>query len=177
MTRYAVLLRAVNLGRGGRVSMPQWRAALTEAGCADVRTYLNSGNAVVSSDLSSAALAAQVREDLAERFAVRTEVVVRTRAQLDAAIRDNPFPDAEATPTNLHVAFLGSRPSPASVAALDPQRYAPDVFAVAGDVIYLRYANGSGRSKLTLAAFDSLKVAATARNWRTVLALAAMAQG
>ena len=48
MTRYVVLLRAVNVGGTGKVPMPRLRELLAEAGLEDVATYVQSGNVVVS---------------------------------------------------------------------------------------------------------------------------------
>jgi uncharacterized protein (DUF1697 family) len=58
------------------------------------------------------------------------------------------------------------------VADLDPDRSPPDRFAVSGTEVYLRYPNGSGRSKLSLDYFErKLEVSGTARNWNTVTRL------
>src|SRR5436189_30724 len=48
--RHIVLLRGINLGSRNRVSMPELRAVLTDAGFEDVRTYLQSGNVALTSD-------------------------------------------------------------------------------------------------------------------------------
>ena len=42
-----VLLRGLNVGRANRMTMVELRAALEAVGCTRVRTYLQSGNAVV----------------------------------------------------------------------------------------------------------------------------------
>ena len=49
MARHIVLLRGVNVGGKNRVPMAELREALTDAGFADVRTLLASGNVVLSS--------------------------------------------------------------------------------------------------------------------------------
>jgi uncharacterized protein (DUF1697 family) len=50
VTRCVALLRGVNVGAHNRIAMPDLRAALQDIGCAGVRTYLQSGNAVVDGD-------------------------------------------------------------------------------------------------------------------------------
>ena len=48
--RRIVLLRGINLGASRRVSMPELRAALADAGYEDVRTYVQSGNVVLGTE-------------------------------------------------------------------------------------------------------------------------------
>jgi uncharacterized protein (DUF1697 family) len=178
VTRFAILLRGVNVGVGGRrVQMTRWRGILEAGGCTEVSTYLNSGNALVSSTASASALAVAVRADLAAQTGVETEVMVRTAAQLAAVIERNPFREAESAPASLHVGFLAEAPDASQLAAFDPVRHLPEQVAIVDREAYIVYANGAGRSKLTPAAFTPLGSPMTARNWRTVLALAERAGG
>jgi uncharacterized protein (DUF1697 family) len=175
MARYAVLLRAVNLGSHQKVAMADLRRVLESLGHTEVETYLQSGNAVVTNpDRNPERVARDIRAGLSKELGLDTPVLVRTGSDLAAVIADNPFPDAASTPLLLHVAFLSAQPEPDRMAKLDPAAYAPDEFRLGERVIYLRYATGSGRSKLNQSAFARLKVDATARNWNTVTALARM---
>lgn len=175
MPRYALLLRAVNLGSHNRVAMPELRRVLAERGYGDVATYLASGNAVVSADSDDpAAVGRDVEAALREAFGLDTEVLVRDHAELAAVIAGNPFPQALERPTSLHVVFLSHVPDPAVVAAIPHDVAAPDELRFAGRHVYLRYEHGAGRSKLGPDLFKRLDVVATARNWNTVTALARM---
>jgi uncharacterized protein (DUF1697 family) len=175
VSRFAVLLRAVNLGSHQKVAMSELRRVLESLGYTDVATYLQSGNAVVTSPATdSARLAGDIRTGLSKELGLDTAVMVRTGPELAAVIADNPFPDLVAHPTLLHVAFLSAQPDPAQVARIDPTKYAPDEFRVGDRALYIHYANGAGRSKLTSATLARLKVDATGRNWNTVRALAEM---
>lgn len=46
MTGYVALLRGINVGGNKKIVMAELRELLTRLGYADVRTHLNSGNAV-----------------------------------------------------------------------------------------------------------------------------------
>jgi len=84
---------------------------------------------------------------------------------------------AEADPSRLHVVFLARTPTAKTAARLDPERSPPDEFSVRGREIYLRLPNGAGRSKLTTDYFErQLGIAATARNWNTLIKLLALTQ-
>jgi uncharacterized protein (DUF1697 family) len=166
VTRSAVLLRGVNVGRSNRISMPDFRAVLEGVGCGDVQTYVQSGNAVVEHEGAPAALERTVAAALAEH-GLAVPVMVRTGEELARVVADSPWHDLD--PKVFHVAFLSGDPDPAKVAAIDHAALAPERVVVGDRVLYLDYALGAGRSK----GLDRLRlgVDATARNWRTVNAL------
>ena len=174
---YALLLRGVNVGGRNRLPMVVLAAALRDAGCLAVRTYIQSGNAIFRATASDARDAASaVAATVAEHTGRSVPVILRTREELARAVRDNPFPDAGRDHRTLHVGFSGIRPAPERIAALDPDRSPPDEFAVVGREIYLHLPNGMARTKLSNAYFDSvLGTTTTFRNWRTVLKLLEMA--
>ena len=61
MYTHVVLLRGVNVGKGNRIPMATFKSLLQRMGCEDVRTLLNSGNAVVSRPkVSAGTLAGEV---------------------------------------------------------------------------------------------------------------------
>ncbi len=173
VTRYVALLRAVNVGGRNRLPMPALRAELESLGHGEVTTVLQSGNVVLDSSLSSAtAIAAGIEERIASAFGLDVTVILRSGAELAGVARRNPFLPHEGELSQLHVAFLADAPAASLVAGLDSDRSPPDAFAVEGREIYLRFPNGSGRSKLTLDWFEhGLGTRATARNWRTVTRL------
>jgi uncharacterized protein (DUF1697 family) len=176
--RYAVLLRAVNVGGHNKVPMPWLRDAATDAGFTDVATYVQSGNLVLSSTSGAAAVGKSVAGLIQQEHGLDIEVIVRSRSDLAAVIKANPFPDAVADPKLLHVSFLAGKPSAATIKKLDPEEFAPERFAVKGSELYLWYPNGSGRSKMAAAPWEKrLGVRGTARNWRTVTTLLEMLGG
>jgi uncharacterized protein (DUF1697 family) len=170
---YAVLLRGVNVGGSRKVAMPDLRRVLESLGHTDVATYLQSGNAIVTTDESDpGSLERRIEKALQTELGVDTHVLVRTHDELSAVIEANPFPGPVAEPKFQHVVFLASEPTAEARKKIDPGAFAPDEVRFGDRSIYVRYANGQGRSKLTPSVWERLKVAATARNWNTVLELA-----
>ncbi len=168
MDRLIVLLRGVNVGKHNRISMPALRDILAAAGCTDVQTHLQSGNAVVTWSGSADRLAAAVRAELTAAAGLDVLVMVRTGAELAAVVEGSPFAGEAFDPKLLHVAFLTGSPAPDLVAAVDHDALLLDRMVVGERVLYLRYATGSQNSP---PARVRLGVEATARNWRTVTAL------
>jgi uncharacterized protein (DUF1697 family) len=175
MTRYAALLRGVNVGGGRKLPMAELRALLEELGHGDVRTYLQSGQAVFTAgDGDEDSLAADLAAALEQRFAFRCEVLVRDHAYLASVVADCPFPAAELEGKQLHVTFLDRSVDDAHFAALDHEAFLPEEFRLGDRALYLYLPNGMGRSKLAeqLAKPRLTKdLVATTRNWNTVVKL------
>ncbi|MGW0608390.1 DUF1697 domain-containing protein [Streptomyces sp. NPDC002644] len=178
MTTYAALLRGVNVGGGRKMPMAELRAVLEELGHGDVRTYLQSGQAVFTAGRGDEeALAAELAEALGKRFAFACQVLVRDHAYLAGVVDACPFPAAELEGRQLHVTFLDQDVDDARFAELDRDAYLPEEFRVGDRALYLYLPDGMGRSRLAeqLAKPRLTKgLVATTRNWNTVLKLAAL---
>ena len=176
---HVALLRGINVGGRNRLPMRDLTAVFTEAGCAEVTTYIQSGNVVLQADDTLALLLPTlIADEIAARFGLRVPVVMRSAAEFDAVASSNPFLELESDFTKLHVAFLADRPAPDEIESLDPNRSPGDAFSVQGREIFIHLPNGAARSKLTNAYFDSkLGTTSTARNWKTVLKLNELAGG
>jgi uncharacterized protein (DUF1697 family) len=176
MGRQIVLLRGINLGARNRVAMPELRQLLEGAGMDDVATYLQSGNAVVSSDAPVEDLARECARLIERGFGLEIPVVVRTRDELAAVVERNPLADVATNPKRYQVSFLSAEPEPAVVEKLAGLAVEAEGFAAAGRELYAWHPDGVARSKLWNAlAGQGLGVTATARNWTTVTKLLEMA--
>ncbi len=175
---YVALLRGINVGGRNRLQMADLARLFVEAGCQDVRTYIQSGNVVFTAGGGAAGtLAEVVPERIAKRFGIRAPVILRSSVELGAIVGGNPFLASGADQSSLHVAFLAREPEKRRIAALDPARSPGDSFAVRGREIYLHLPNGVGGTRLTNAYFEAtLETLSTLRNWRTVLKLLEMAK-
>jgi uncharacterized protein (DUF1697 family) len=165
MTRWALLLRAVNVGGRRRVPMADLRALLEAAGFTGVRTLVNSGNAVVSAaTVESHLLEGRVEALLAARFGFDVPVIARTSTELGSVIGANPFPD---TTDQLHVAFYRH---PVDL-TIEPDACDPERFVTTPSHTYLLLPNGVGKARLPKA-LQLDRPPVTVRNWRTVTKLA-----
>lgn len=173
---YVALLRGINVGGKNKLPMKDLTAIFGDAGARDVRTYIQSGNVVFTASPGSIdALADSVTREIEARLGLTIPVVIRSHAELEAALEANPYLDRAANPKALHVMFLKDHPAPSAVAALDPNRSPPDELTVVNREVFLHCPNGIGRSKLTNTWMDrALATVSTARSWNTVNALVDM---
>lgn len=171
MRTYAALLRGVNVGRN-KLAMTDLRSLLTDLGGQDVRTYLQSGNAVFGHATTDLAHLARAVEDGLAGSGVSSKVLLRTGEELADVLAGNPYLSREPDPVKLHVTFLAEAPDAERVEQLPTPAGETAVFHLAGKEVYLHCPDGYGRTKLTNSFFESrLGVVATTRNWRTVTAL------
>src|SRR3954468_4534520 len=174
--RHIALLRGINIGSRRRVDMPALRELLEGLGYGDVRTYVQSGNVVLTSRKSASRMERDLEREIAAGLGVETPVLVRTREELAGVVERDPLGDV-ATDLKLHVVtFLSGEPSAEvaeGIAAFDGPR---ERFVLSGREIYSWHPDGYGRSQRAMELDDKrLGVTATARNWRTVTKLLEMA--
>lgn len=168
-TSWLALLRGVNVLGKNMVPMKALASALETAGFLAVRTYIQSGNILFRSrSRDSRGLARQMGQLIARKFGCAPTVLVISKAQLAAAVRDNPFPGAERSHTCLHLYFLAGRPSTPGIDSLARLDAGREAFKLAGRIFYLWTPDGFPDSVLRSRIERSLGVPATARNWRTV---------
>jgi uncharacterized protein (DUF1697 family) len=169
MSTWIALFRGINVGGNRILPMKELVRDLERLGCANVRTYIQSGNAVFETPRKSAAkLAEDIAGAIEERHGFRPRVLVLGAEELASAIDTNPFPEASAEPKTLHLFFLAAKATKPDRAALDRVKTTTERYRLVGQVFYLHAPDGLGKSKLAASVEKHLGVEATARNWRTV---------
>jgi uncharacterized protein (DUF1697 family) len=165
------LLRGVNVSGTGRLPMAEFREMLAAMGLGAVRTYIQSGNAVFESGRDAGALEVLIRGAVKAGFGFAPEVLVLDAVEISAALTDHPF--AGADPKSVHVCFLRETPAP-DEAALRALALSGDAWHVGPRRFTLHTPGGFGTSKLAERLPRLLPQPMTARNLRTVAALAGM---
>lgn len=172
MGAYVALLRGVNVGKGNRVPMAEWRTLLEGLGYADVVTLLNSGNAVFTAPRAvPATLAARIHDTLAAALAVDVAVVVKSATEFDAIVGENPFTEPSVDPSRMLVAFVQEARSLAPLGAIGERLVPPERFHRGTRAAYLHCVNGIHESRAAKALLGQLGREATTRNWATTLKL------
>jgi uncharacterized protein (DUF1697 family) len=156
--------------------MAKLRGALEEAGFAEVRTHLQSGNVVLESKTKPDQTARKCQRVIEDEFGLAIDVVVRTPAELRRVVKRNPLGKVAKDPKRYQVSFLAGSLPAASKRKLQEALQEPEELVFSGREIYAWHPNGVARSKLWAAiAGRDLGVTATARNWTTVTKLLELA--
>jgi uncharacterized protein (DUF1697 family) len=170
-TTWVALLRGINVGRHKRIAMADLRALLVALGYDGVRTHLQSGNAVFTTQKGDEAeLEQQIGERIAADLGFDVTIFVRSADDLAAIVDANPFLARGIDPEQLHVLFLSRTPTADDLAHLDPEAIAPDEFVLGDRMIYLRLPNGVMGSRVPDPP-RGVNLSTTMRNWNTVTRL------
>jgi uncharacterized protein (DUF1697 family) len=177
MARFVALLRGVNVGRAGRVAMADLRALLESLGYSNVRTLLNSGNAVFDGPAQSRSThARRIQAALASSLGVDALVIVKSAEDIAAVIAGNGLEASASDPSRLLVAFTNDAKSLAALGALATLTRGSEQLHVGTHAAYVWCANGLLKSKVAVAMLGSLRQSGTTRNWATVTKLHALLQ-
>ena len=175
MTRYLVLLRGINVGGRNKVPMAALRELLESHGHTKVSTYIASGNVILSSDRSAAAIKRELEEALPKTFKLDSEliaVLVLTRAQLRSVVRDRPkgFGDK---PDTYHsdAVFLMGIDARTAMKVFDPRPGVDEVWPGKGVIYSQRLSAQRTKSRLGKIVGTPAYKSMTIRSWQTTLAL------
>lgn len=177
MTRVAALLKGVNVGGNRKLPMAELKAFVAGLGYGDVATLLASGNVVFDpANAEPAALETSLAAAAKATLGLDTAWFVRSHDDLAATIAANPFADAARDhPNHLLVTFHRAAFPAALIATLASVYAGPERLAGVGRELFVDFPDDVGHSKLHQAtARLKFPKEATARNWNTVVKLAAL---
>ena len=179
MTACMSLFRGINVGGHHKIRMDELKGVHEALGFKDVISYIQSGNVVFTSDDADVArLRRQIEDGFEKTFGFHVEVIVRTSAELQEIIDQNPFQSQPGKESKwVVVMFLAARPDATAQEDLLKTYAGPEELFFTGKEVYIYYPNGIGRSKLSNSFIEKkLKTVGTARNWNTILQLQKLLQ-
>ena len=168
--RYIALLRGINVSSQKRVKMADLKEIFESLGFEDVRTYVQSGNAIFDYErIDTEKLASYIENKISQIFRLSINIIIRTKEELEDIVNNNPFvAEANIETDKLHVIFLLDVPDPKVTSLLDIKKDKNEEFKIVCREVYLYCPNGYGRTKLNNAIFErKLHTTATTRNWKT----------
>ena len=176
MNTYIALLRGINVGGNNKLPMRELVLLLEGLGLRNVKTYIQSGNIVFQSEQADPAQLSQaITGAIRQGHGFAPYTLILDSQALHAAMAANPFPEGEAEPKSLHLFFMDESPRAFDTGVLDRVKAANERYQLIDKVFYLHTPDGIGRSKLAEIAGKGWGVNITARNWRTVNEIMALA--
>lgn len=176
MNSFVALFRGINVGGRNRLPMKGLVAVMDSLGAENVKTYIQSGNAVFQSmGTNRRAFAEKLTSGIQKEYGFSPHVLVLELDAIVNAMANNPFPEAEVEPKNLHLGFLSSVPQCPDLEKFESLKKRSERFRLIGSIFYLHAPEGVGRSRLAAASERLLGVPMTDRNWKTVCKIREMA--
>jgi uncharacterized protein (DUF1697 family) len=173
------MLCAVNLGSHNKINMETLRTLYSSLKFDNPQTYLQSGNVIFkTSERKLDVVAKRIQSGIERKFACRTDIILRTTAELRRVVAKNPFAKrSNIEPSRLLVAFLASDPGDAARKTIQDQKFAPEELHVSGRELYIYFPDGVGKSKLPWPRiYKILSTPGTGRNWNSVSKILEMAE-
>ena len=176
--RQVAFLRAINVGGRAIVRMDDLQRAFADAGCANVRTFIASGNILFDPlEPDAARLRAAIRRSVARLLGADPLIAYRSTGQLARLVARAPFGGLTADRTlKRYVVFAieqGKR-RPAFPLEL-PKEGLEAIGMVGGDVLIVSRRKPNGMYGFPNNWIEKeLGITATARNWTTVTKIVAL---
>ncbi len=148
--------------------MAEWRTMLADLGYTDIKTLLNSGNAVFSATGKAEQHASKIAAAILTNLGIEVPVIVKSAAELTAIAQENQL---AAVADNHSRLFATLTPNAASLAELAPIAElveAPEQIQLGKHALYLWCASGVLESKAGAALMGKAGRAGTSRNWATM---------
>ncbi|WP_054024597.1 DUF1697 domain-containing protein [Bacillus sp. FJAT-28004] len=175
MTIYFALLRGINVGGHNMIKMAELKRMFEELGYERVQTYINSGNVIFESSENVITIEDQIEREISKVFGFNIATILRTADELSSIIDKSPFGELVLTEgQSIHLTLLKEAPTQEQIDKLPVVDQGDDEYHIDGKEIYVLYRNSILDSKL-LKKFQNL-LPATARNWKTIMKLDAMAR-
>lgn len=171
--KYVALLRGINVGGNNALPMAGLADVLKSLKCDNVKTYIQSGNAVFSRTAGTAStLCEKIKKKIAQEFSISPDIFLLEEAEFLKASKASPFKSK--TGKDLHFYFLEDAPQKPNMEKIESLKASDEKYMLKSKVFYLYAPSGVGRSKLAAHVEKCLGVAATARNFNTVQKLQEM---
>lgn len=170
MAFWIIFLRGINVGGRNKLPMAPLRNSLEQAGFADVKTYIQSGNIVLRENDSSSQSRVEttVKDMILGEFGLDISVMALSMEQLRMSMSLNPFGQSFETPNLMFLFFCQATPESPDLDTLVNLKTDRERLELIANVCYAYAGDGAGRSKMFARIEKSLGVPVTARNWRTL---------
>ena len=177
MITYIALFRGINVGGHSKLPMADLVDILEGLGAQNVRTYIQSGNAVFQyKEVDTVKFAEAISLEVNKKCGFAPKVLLLTAEDLDRVMDENPFPAPEGDASTLHLGFLAAEPENVDFEKLTALQAESEHYCLTPKVFYLYAPDGVGKSRLAAGAEKIIGVDMTDRNWNTVCKLKEMVE-
>jgi uncharacterized protein (DUF1697 family) len=179
MSQYVALLRGINVGGKNLIKMADLAARFQAQGFKDVRTYIQSGNVIFSTDeTDQPRLIDLLEEGLSQAFQYNASLVLRSELEMHAIVAQAPEGfGSEAASYRYEVIFLKAPlTAPEAMQSVTTKAGVDQAFAGNGVLYFSRLISRASQSHLTRIISTPIYQSMTIRNWNTTTKLLSLMQ-
>ena len=168
MKTYISFLRGVNVG-GKMLSMEKLKVLYTSMNLKNVRTYINSGNIIFTSNLSEEELTNKIEDKIKKNFGMEVDVMIRTKEELTLLLKTNPYNRKNTEGKYLAIGLFKNKIISQEKESLKKGLSGKEVYNIIGREIFICYPDGQATTKFSGAFIEkTLKTRVTIRNLNTM---------
>ena len=168
MNTFIVFLRGINVGGHNKIAMQDLRQMLLDLGFDNPKTYIQTGNVIIKTDLSNKLIiASKIEMSIFEYFGLNIPTLIKTAAELSLILQNCPFSEHE-KPIS-YFALLFNNATQQQVEALSSYEFSNEKFVLIDQCVYLFSSIGYGKTKANNNFFEKkINIRATTRNFKTL---------
>ncbi|MDD7914690.1 DUF1697 domain-containing protein [Polaribacter ponticola] len=171
MKTYIILLRGINVSGKNKLPMADLRDLLNELGFQNVKTYIQSGNIILTSEESKTIICKKIKDGITIKFGYDVPVIAKTVSEWKKAIKNYPFPTEN--PKIVAFVFLDKKTTETKIEA---KGINDDEYKIHDDMVYIYCPSTFAKTKLSNNLFErKLNITATTRNYNTTVKLLTLA--
>ena len=166
---FVVLLKGVNVGGHNKLKMADLKSTLLIKGFENVTTIIQSGNIILTTDLSLHETHQKFTSILEKKFDLSVPVLVLTPAKIKNALDAFPFFDKSDDESKLHITFIDRKLSESEWNGKLDNISLKETYQLKEDILYIYPSEGYHKAKLNATFLaNKFKVNATNRNVKTI---------
>lgn len=167
--QFVILLKGINVGGNNRLKMSELKSNLLRVKFEDVTTIIQSGNIILSTDLSVEETRIEFQALLQEEFNLTVPVLVLTPVKMKKALEVFPFFQKCDDESKLHITFMDKKLSEKEWNEKLGDVSIKETFQLNEDILFIYSSEGYHKAKLNATFLaNKFKVNATNRNIKTI---------
>ncbi len=91
MKTYIALLRGINVSGKNKILMADLKVLFQKLDFTNVKTYIQSGNVVFTSDKKKALLSQFIEKAIKKEFHLEIPVIILTKTEIESVVKNNPY--------------------------------------------------------------------------------------
>lgn len=163
------LLRGITPTGKNRIPKMSYLAQiLQEAGFQNVKTYIQSGNIILDTELSEKETEERIHNTILKNIGANLSVIIKRPNQLQIAVKENPFDETHEY-SRIHLVFTNDSIEKTKIEELKNRNFEEEKFMIGSECLYMYLPRNARKKKLNTNYLErQLSITATMRKLNVI---------
>lgn len=163
------LLRGITPTGKNRIPKMSYLAQiLQEAGFQNVKTYIQSGNIILDTELSEKETEERIHNTILKKIGANLSVIIKRPNQLQIAVKENPFDETHEY-SRIHLVFTNDSIEKTKIEELKNRNFEEEKFMIGSKCLYMYLPRNARKKKLNTNYLErQLSITATMRKLNVI---------